>query len=346
MSLPEPKRGTWNNLEALIGGLLAANEEPSIGQDQIDTFHGWILSSIVALREGRQQQQQALALCGPPGCGKSLLQSLITHMLAGRASKAERYFSGKTPFNADLYTAEHLILEDEHCSTRIEHRMRLGAAIKQHTVSTNLTSLHSKGRTAVNLPAWWRISITLNDDPEAMMVLPPLDQHIADKIILLRASAFQFPLPMHSTAERSAAFEQYMAEIPAYLHWLLHEWQIPEHLRDPQRYNIATFHHPLLEESLDVLSPQAELLELLELCYGHQLDSGIPVEATHAEIEAALRAHDPRRTERLLSWRNACGSYLGKLAKKHPARVQHRSDGSRRWWVIKPGRSAKPPEKV
>jgi ABC-type antimicrobial peptide transport system ATPase subunit len=161
MRLPIPALGDWLNLRAIITGLLAETDIKGVGQDQVDTFHGWIKSSVEALRAGRQQQQQALAICGPPGCGKSLLQSIITDMLAGRACKAERYFSGKTPFNADLYTAEHLILEDEHCSTRIDQRMKLGAAIKQHTVSTNLTSLHPKGRTAVNLPGWWRISITL-----------------------------------------------------------------------------------------------------------------------------------------------------------------------------------------
>lgn len=337
MRLPVPVRGNWPNLHAIIHGLFAVNEDHSTGRDQVDTYHGWMKSSVEALRSGRQQQQQALAICGPPGCGKSLLQGLITDMLAGRACKAERYFSGKTPFNADLYTAEHLILEDEHCSTRIDQRMKLGAALKQHTVSTNLTSLHPKGRTAVNLPGWWRVSITLNDEAEAMMILPPLDQHMADKIILLRAGRFDFPLPMNTTVERTAARICLAAEIPAYLHWLLHEWEIPKNLRDPKRYNIATFHHPELAESLDALSPQVELLELLELCYHGKLNAGIPVEATHSEIEVALRNHDQRRADRLLSWRNACGSYLGKLAKKYPNRVVHRSDGTRRWWVINPG---------
>jgi hypothetical protein len=334
--LPEPMPGNWDNLRVLIEGLLAHGEQEDIGRDQVETFHGWMKSGVEALRAGTQQQQQVLALCGPPGSGKSLLQSLITEMYAGRACKAERYFSGKTPFNADLYTAEHLILEDEHCSTRIDHRMRLGAAIKQHTVSTNLTSLHPKGRTAVNLPGWWRVSITLNDDPEAMMILPPLDQHIADKIILMRAGRFPFPLPMGTTTERSDAWRQFVAEIPAYLHWLRHEWEIPDRLRDPKRYNISTFHHPILAESLESLSPESELLELLDGCYREPLGSGLSVEATHSEIETALRAHESRRTDRLLSWRNACGSYLGKLAKKRPDRVQPRTNGAKRWWIILP----------
>ena len=74
----------------------------------------------------------------------------------------------------------------------------------------------------MNLPGWWRVSITLNDDPEAMMVLPPLDQHIADKIILLRASVFEWPMPMETTAHRTGFHATIVREIPAYLHWLMH----------------------------------------------------------------------------------------------------------------------------
>lgn len=336
MRLKEPAPGSWKYLRAIIEGLLATSENSSVGPIQTATFHAWMKSSVIALRSGRQQQQQALALCGPPRCGKSLLQGLITEMLAGRGCKAERYFSGKTPFNADLYSAEHLILDDEHCSTRIDQRVKLGAALKQHTVSTYLTSLHAKGKTAINLPGWWRVSISLNDDPEAMMILPPLDDHIADKIILLRASRFIFPLPNTTTEERIASRNQYVAEIPAYLHWLIHEWEIPAEVADPDRYNVMTFHHPELAEALECFSPEGELLDLIDLAFADQFIAGVTIEKTHAEIEDALRNRESRRADRLFSWRNACGSYLGKLAKKHPERIQSRSNGSRRWWLLRP----------
>ena len=336
MRLPEPAPGPWQNLREIIEGLLAGSEDEGVGITQTATFHAWMRSSVLALRAGRQQQQQALALCGPPRCGKSLLQGLITEMLAGRGCKAERYFSGKTPFNADLYSAEHLILDDEHCSTRLDQRVKLGAALKQHTVSTYLTSLHAKGKTAINLPGWWRVSISLNDDPEAMMILPPLDDHIADKIILLRASRFTFPLPNTTTEERISSRDQYVAEIPAYLHWLIHEWNTPADVDDPDRYNVLTFHHPDLAEALECFSPEGELLDLLELAFTDRFAASLTVEMSHAEIEDAIRIREPRRADRLFSWRNACGSYLGKLAKKYPKRIQPRSDGSRRWWLIRP----------
>lgn len=333
MCLPRPEQGSWDLLECVLNGLFVEHEEDSIGVAQIETFHGWIKSSVEALRKAEIQQQQALAICGPPRCGKSFLQTVITHMLSGRGAKAERYFSGKTPFNADLYGAEHLMLEDEHCSTRIDQRLKLGAALKQHTVSTYLGSLHAKGRNAVNLPGWWRVSVTLNDCPEAMMVLPPLDQHIADKIILLRASIFDWPLSMESTADRITFHKRILGEIPAYLHWLIYEWDYSEEVKDNKRYNVKTFHHPVLEESLDSFSPEAELKDLLEATYRDRM---VDVEETAADIEEAIRCHNATRAGKLFTFRNACGTYLGRLAQKHPDLITSKRDGKRRWWVIHP----------
>lgn len=336
MKLPSLSKGDWTHLRAVLHGLLHDSESSDIGELQLATFHGWIKSSVEALRAGKLQQQQALALCGPPRCGKSFLQGVISHILGGRGAKAERYFSGKTPFNSDLYGAEHLILEDEHCSTRIDQRSKLGAALKQHTVSTYLGSLHAKGRNAVNLPGWWRVSITLNDDPEAMMVLPPLDRHIRDKIILLRASEFQWPMPMDTTDQRVRFHDLILSEIPAYLHWLLHDWKIPESASDPLRYNVATFHHPALAEALHCFSPEAELHELLGIAYAERIRQGIAIEATASEIEAELRNVEPMRAERLLQFRNACGTYLGRLATKHQDHLESMRTETRRWWVIRP----------
>lgn len=336
MRLPEPAPGSWDHLAAVLHGLLGAGETEAIARCQVATFHGWMKSSVEALRAGKLQQQQALALCGPPRCGKSFLQGIITHMLGGRGAKAERYFSDKTPFNADLFAAEHLMLEDEHCSTLIPQRLKLGAAIKQHTVSTYLASLHAKGRTAVNLPGWWRVSITLNDDPEAMMVLPPLDKHIADKIIILRASVFQWPAPMVTTADRTGFHARIVSEVPAYLHWLLHEWQMPEEVADPLRYNVATFHHPELVEALHCFSPEAELRELLEIAYADSWRDRLTLEATAFEIETTLRQHVPERADRLFTFRNACATYLSRLSKRHPQEIEGRRTQFHRWWIIRP----------
>ena len=336
MKLPEPVPGNCSTIKAVFEGLLMTKEELEIGRKQLHTVYGWLKSSVEALRAGKEQQQQALAMCGPAGCGKSLTQHLLTEMLAGRSAKAERYFSGKTPFNADLFAAEHLILEDEHCSTRITDRLKLGASLKQHCVGATTASLHTKHKTAVNLPAWWRVSITLNDDPEAMMVLPPLDEHIADKIILLRASHFKFPLSMETNAERSAFRQKFVQEIPAFLYFLLQEWEIPENCADHHRYNVKTFHHPELKETLESLSPEAELADFLQEVYGQEGGRGNKTELDANTIEVQLRDWDKRRSEKLFTFRNSCGTYLGRLARKGGDLVKSKRTEDKRSWIIFP----------
>lgn len=337
MHLPEPMKGEWTTIESVLHGLLVMGEQEANGKSQFHTFLGWMKSSVEALRAGREQQQQALALCGPADCGKSLIQHLITDMLAGRSSKAERYFNGKTPFNADLFMAEHLILEDNHVSTRISDRQKLGACLKEHCVGVTTASLHAKGRNAVNFRPWWRVSITLNDDPEAMMILPPLDEHIADKIILLKASRFEFPMPVSSNDEKTAFRRQLVAEIPAFIHWLIFEYEIPDGYSDPRRYNVKTFHHPELRESLEQLSPESDLLDLLDVVFSGEFQRLETINLTAAKIESRLRNNHDRRAERILTFRNSCGTYLGRLAKKRPERVtQHRTESERLWQIHPP----------
>ncbi len=335
MQLPELVKGDWKILEQVLRGLLCKNEDIEIGEAQFHTFCGWVKSSVEALREGREQQQQALAICGPAGCGKSLIQHLITEMLAGRSAKAERYFNGKTDFNADLFAAEHLILEDNHVSTRITDRLKLGASLKEHCVGVTTASLHAKGRTAINIRPWWRVSITLNDDPEAMMILPPLDEQIADKIILLRASRSEFPMPVTSSNEKHAFRSQLTKEIPAFLHWLLHEYEIPDAFADRHRYNVATFHHPELKESLEKLSPESNLLELIDSSFAENFGR-VEIKLTAREIENRLKAYNHGATEKILTFNNAMGTYLGRLAKKKPHRICHYRTNQGPLWGITP----------
>lgn len=331
--MPVPVAGSWETIRAIIDGLLA-NQDPIHGTTQATIFHGWIQTALIALKSERIQSAQALALAGPAGCGKSLLQSLITVILGGRAAKAARYMQGGTEFNGELFEAEHLVLEDEFMSTKITDRLRLAASIKIATVGTRLQSCHRKSRQAVNLPAWWRVSITLNDDAEAMMVLPPLDEHVQDKITLLRGSRFDFPMPMGTTAEQEAAWEQLKAEVPAYSHWLLNEFQIPDRLADPRRYVIQTWHHPELKAQLESLSPESALLDMIDEAVFPL--NGPTWRGTAAELQRLLIAdyRTESQAKKHLHWTNACGTYLGRLATKVPERVEESRTATRRDYVI------------
>lgn len=333
----EPKQGDWSLLRAVLEGLFGESDEV-----QVLHFLGWVKVAFEALRAGQTRPGQALVLCGPHNCGKSLLQNLLTEILGGRAAKPYQAMTGGTAFNADLFGAEHLMVEDEQPSTEIRARRSFGSQIKAITVN-EAQRLHAKYRDGIILRPFWRLSVSLNDEPEALMVLPPLDDSLEDKLILLKAYRSKMPMPTTTVAERKAFWDRLISELPGFLDYLTH-WQIPESM-SCARFGVRHYHHPDLTDALNSLSPEARLMTLIDSVYFAEnvTDSGVKqktreyVEGTAEVLEqvltdpSSLCAYEARR---LLSWNNACGTFLGRLAKQHPDRVQQVRSAQRRAWRI------------
>jgi len=336
----KPVEGECPTIEGLITALL---DDPV--HDQISYLMGWLKIAYEALASWKLRHGQALAIAGPRDCGKSLLQNIITEILGGRSAKPYRYMCGATDFNGDLFGAEHLMIEDEVAFTDIRARRAFGARIKDFTVNT-VQSCHAKNRQALSLKPLWRTSITLNDEPENLLILPPIDESLEDKIILLKA--YKRPLPMDtSTLEgRQRFMSALLAEVPAFLN-LLVNFPIPARLKS-ERFGVTHFHHPELLASLSEMSPEMRLLALID---AHLSEGDGPANSwmgTATELERVLYdskgAHEARR---LLDWSNATGTYLGRLAKKLPHRVrQERTKTSRIWYIRPPQWAGIEPEPV
>jgi hypothetical protein len=162
-------------------------------------------------------------------------------------------------------------------------------------------------------------------------------------MILLRAKLAQMPMPTETLEQREAFWQKLISELPAFLHFLLN-WEIPQEIRHP-RYGMKTWHHPELLRALDALAPETRLLSLIDevLFTDFDIEHG-PVrsiskakdswQGSAEELEKRLRG-DPDfgfEAQKLFSWPTACGTYLGRLAKKHPTRVEpDRSSNARRW---------------
>ncbi len=319
--LIEPMPGDWPVLRAVFDAVL---RDPD--HDQLAVFYGWLHTAATALRQGDLMPGQALVLAGPARCGKSLLQNLITDMLGGRSAKPYSFMTGGTQFNSELFKAEHLMIEDEAPSTDFRSRRNLGNFFKQLTVNED-QRLHAKGRDALMLKPFWRVSISLNDEPEDLHVLPPIDSSLEDKMILLRAYRRDLPMPASTVAERKRFGDTLRGELPAFLHWLLTSYSIPEELRF-ERFGVRHFHHPDLLAMLREISNEARLMELIN----RYLDG--PFEGSASDLEATLFAHAPHQTRTLLSFNGAAGAYLAKLAREPNARVRkHRTAEENRWQI-------------
>jgi hypothetical protein len=324
----KPEAGQCSTIEALITALLRDKHH-----DQISYLLGWLKVGYEALSEGKLRHGQALAIAGPRDCGKSLLQNVITEILGGRAAKPYRYMCGATDFNGDLFGAEHLMIEDEVAFTDIRARRHFGARIKDFTVNT-VQSCHAKNRQALSLKPFWRVTITLNDEPENLLILPPIDESLEDKLNLFKACKNPLPMETATLAGRQRLMATLLAEVPAFLH-LLSEFRIPDRLRS-DRFGVIHFQHPELLASLSEMSPEMRLLGLIDGMLADRQDSG-EWTGTATELERALfEAKGQYEARRLLDWNNATGTYLGRLAKKVPGRVRQNRSAQSRTWIITP----------
>jgi hypothetical protein len=328
--LIEAKAGTWATLDQVLAGLLVDEHF-----DQRAFLFAWLKLALESLLAGERRPGQALAFAGPKDCGKSLLQKIITELFGGRMASPYAYMTGATPFNSEMFRAEHLVIEDNAASTDIRARRSFGSLLKTITVN-DCQPCYGKGREAVSLTPFWRLTISVNDEPECLLVLPPIDESIEDKLILLKASSTPLPMPTGTLEERRRFWETLVSELPAFVHFL-QGWEIPAQLRG-QRFGVTHFHHPDLLRTLDDLAPETQLLDLIDA----ELFSGPLGDAWEGKaevLEKLLTGNESGSSyaaRRLLGFRAACGTYLGRLAKKHSPRVFRRVLDGHSIWTIEP----------
>ena len=328
--LIEPAEGTWPILGQIIDGLLCAD-----GPVQREHLFGWLKVAIEALREGKRRPGQALAFCGIARGGKSLLQNLIiTKLLGGRLARPYQFMAGKCPHNADLFGAEHLIIEDDLASADIRSRRAFGTAIKAFTVNV-AQHCHGKYKDAIELTPFWRVTISINDEPEHLQVLPPMDDSLEDKIMLLKAYKKPLPLPNDTLEEREKFDAVVESELPAFVHYLLNDHTIPKEMICP-RFGVTHYHHPAVLSALGEFAPETRLLSIVDAVVftGPLSDDWC---GTAEELQRRLRDSDyAHEAGQLLKYSQTCGNYLSRLAKQKPPRVINQRTEHRREWLIKP----------
>ena len=347
-SLVEPVKGTNTpTIDGFIRGLLSKGEE---GLAQLVTFIGWLKTAYESLSKEQMSPGQALIIAGEQGAGKSQLQKFITLVLGGRQCSAANYMTGRTNFNADICQAEHLILDDENQATDIKSRLELAANIKKHCVGNNVVQYHSKGRDGFSISPWWRLSVSLNDNLERLLALPPLDDDLADKVILLKA--FKQPIPfIDGTPEGyTRLWQEIERELPVYLHSLL-TYQIPKEYHC-DRYRIKSFHNSELAAALAGISPQRDILNLIDDYFWTSWPEGIenhglPTEHYWQGTAAQLRkifiedkapAHIRRQFNEAVRAVQTLGKFLGRLEESNheeeAGRVFNRRSSTSREWRI------------
>jgi hypothetical protein len=327
--LIEPKEGSFPVIHKFLTGLLGEKQRPY--------FDCWLKVAVEALVKQRIRPGQAFVVAGPRDCGKSVLQNLIiTPALGGRMAKPYQFMSGATPFNSNLFEAEHLMIEDDVASSDIRSRRNFGAHLKQFTANEGVQH-HAKGRPAMTLIPFWRVSVSLNDEPENLAIIPPIDDSLSDKMILCKVSRRELPMPTGTDDERAAFQTKIRHEMAGYLHYLLNI-EIPQDLKHP-RYGVKAYLNNELLASLNEIAPEFRLLDLIDNCFADGFRKG-PIKKTSTEWENELRSADfglRDQVSKLLYASNTCGTYLTRLAEKVPKRVSFiKSNGTKKYIILPP----------
>lgn len=330
--LIEPKEGDFTNIENFLTALLG---------DDVMLFCCWLKIGYQALRAGQRRPGQALIIVGPPDCGKSRIQhQIITPILAGRSADPKSFFFGRTDFNAELIGSEHLLVEEVPSSSRHEERLFFGERIKE-IVANDTARLHKKNRDAVTVSPFWRLSITLNDNPEKLRCLPPLTDDLAEKIIMLQAKqAPEFWLRFADDPDPRKAFRDSVnRELPAFVHWL-ETMTIPENLQ-ARRYGVKS--HIPEEIGLTIFEgePEHHLLLLLDKGLWPADEPRQTWRGDAEDLKQALCSDNSSvkgSATRLIGGMQLAtvGIWLSHLASKFPSRVVKHRTAEKREWVIHP----------
>jgi hypothetical protein len=311
---------------------------PEFGSRQLFSFMAWAKFAFAALASGSRQPGPALALCGPSDCGKSRIQhNLITPLLGGRVALPDEYFMGTTQHNAELVGAEHWLIEDVNTALDSKARTFFGEKIKKAVVGDILRG-RGMYQEAMTLDSWHRVTISMNDNPERMRVLPPISSDLRDKFLILKVQGGPWPCSMESPEDRAGFRDRILAEIPAFAYYL-RNFDVPDDCRS-RRYGVKAWQHPEIVAILNDGEPEAVLLCLCDemLFTGERK----PWRGTASALERELTEDGSAcvaQAKKLFKSATSCGILLGKLADKYPLRIQNARKGSSRDWIIEP-----PPE--
>lgn len=247
-------------LEGLFNGVdhASGDQVPCV---QLPRVIDWLWHFMESLYSGGYSTGLALAIAGEPKSGKTLFAQLLQLMCGGITARPYRYMTGQDNFNEEMLQAALLLVDDENSDTHIQSRLRFAAEIKQ-VVATRGVRIRAMQQKAMLMMPIQRLLILVNLEPERLQVLPPVDNDIRDKLLILKGYQREMPMPTRSPEEQQAFWDTMVRELPYFLYWLteVHE---PDRAK-LDRFGPRHWQHPEILEELSRLNPETRTLEFIE----------------------------------------------------------------------------------
>ena len=324
----DPVEGDWSMLHDIYRKGLVTD-----GIDQTVYHFSWLKLSEASLRSKSFIPAPATVLAGPVNSCKTLFGIIGKHILGGRSAFPYRYMMDRSNFNKDLFGAENLIIDDEVSAVDNKTRAAFGCQIKV-MLFAGAQSSHGKNKDAFSLRPFWRLWIMVNDTGDHLRILPPLEDSINDKIMMLRTTAQELPMPTTNDEEQDAFWAVLSKQIPAFVWFLRNQFVIPNEIKDP-RTGIMAFKHPRLLMAIREQMVEIQLMKMIdEYIFDHPtitvwkgssrcLCAAIPQRTTLSKSEADMVQHPP-----------VVGKWLNTLAEIYPGRFSYQRTENDRIWTI------------
>ena len=197
--------------------------ETIFGEEQLKYELAWLHYAYKNAKEGNPQKGHAHFLVGEPNCGKTLYNTVVLAGLFGGHIKASEFLTGKSDsFNDHLFSKYIWTVDDEAPTASKAMHTSFTAKVKEHVANSEFLM---NGKYKQPGRALWhgRLSITLNDDPISLRILPDLDMSVKDKVMIFRMNKFgRFTREFKSTIE---------AELKHFARFI-YDYEIPEDMLD------------------------------------------------------------------------------------------------------------------
>lgn len=336
----EPKQGKYPVISEILDSIL---KHDNYADKQLITLLGWLRHAYTCLKHQSPQPGQSLFLAGDTASGKTfLIKRIILPLLGGRSTSPYNYMMGLTSFNGDMMASEALIMDDCIGSTDYKSK-RIFATHLKNLIYAGLIRFEFKNKDAFTHIPLWRLIVALNDTEESLSIIPPIDNDLKDKVIILSCGAMKTTLPNTTPEERTTLDQTIHDELPHFLYALLNlEEEIFEphkKTREAARSGIDAFHHPDIIAKITELSPELALLDIIDNYMSNNNYIALSNRST-IEIEQFLSTTNSKRLDKLCPHANSLGILLRKLSESHPSRVtktaENKGGKGRSRWNIQP----------
>lgn len=316
----------WGDRFPLMARWLC-REELFVTTWQWDVFMAWLQYFYAGGLALDVQKGQSIFIAGPPDHGKTLLSTILVGGLVGGTFDVTSYLLGETSFNGSLFNSPLWCVDDSQPGKDPKSHAHFSAMVKKLTANQSF-EFNAKFRDTSLINWRGRLIVTMNTDPESLMMLPDPEISILDKISMFRMKErtdFKFPPRVDQIIA---------AELPYFARWLL-TWTPPQETQERGRFGVVPCHDEWLLDQSRMAGRSNEFREVLDMWSKSYFADASVTEWVGTSSELLMELGSDLAVGKLISGYKAVtlGRELGKLQSRGYSISSRVVKGLRRWVI-------------